>query len=73
MVIILNTTESDIMITLLDITLAHTAIDAICNLNSGKDEMTKKKRKSTHYGGRKKFCGDDDVIPDKIPAERTIL
>ena len=39
MAIILNTTKSDIMITLLHATLAHTAIDAIRNLNSGKDEM----------------------------------
>ena len=49
------------MITLLDAILDHTAIDATCNLNSGND----KKRKSTpYYGGRKKFCGDADVIPD---------
>ena len=38
-VIILNMTKSDIMITLQDVTLDPTAIDATCNLNSGKDEM----------------------------------
>ena len=41
MVIILNRTKSDIMITSLNVILDHTAIDATCNLNSGKDEMTR--------------------------------
>ena len=37
--------------------------NATCNLNSGKNEIIRKE--STHYyGGGKKFCGDDDVIPD---------
>ena len=39
--IVLNTIKSDIMIRLLDVTLGHTAIDAICNLISGKDAMTR--------------------------------
>ena len=38
-VIMLNMTKSDIMITLQDVTLNPTAIDETCNINSGKNEM----------------------------------
>ena len=39
MAIVFNMIKSDTMITLLDVILDHTAIDATCNLNSGKDEI----------------------------------
>ena len=52
------------MITLQDITLVHTVIDAICNVNSGNDEMKTNESQLNIMEAEIFFCGDDDVIPD---------
>ena len=53
------------MITLLDVISANTAIDAICNLNSGTDEMTRNESQFPIFTkSRKKFCRAVDIISD---------
>ena len=71
--IVLNITKLDIIITLNGCYIGPCCNR--CNLQiKFRKGLNDKKRKSTHYyGGRKKFCGDDDVIPDPVEIDELDL